>query len=127
PLRRMFATSGNDELSPERVERIRSQLPMSYALYGFLIGGAVVTASWWFQIFINTYEFNWDGVKRIHFETPYMYIVDVMAPLGLGVLFWRLGRAQAKVRASNIILEDRVRERTMEITLEKARTSAILD
>lgn len=98
----------------------------NHALMGAFIGTALALASWVFELLRRDLGWNLVNIATIHDHNPLLYLID-FAPLIAAALFGKIGQIQARITVSNLELEDRVNERTFQITLEKARTSAIFD
>ncbi|CAN5214583.1 hypothetical protein BH09SUM1_BH09SUM1_08310 [soil metagenome] len=125
-MKRTIFQPTKEELTRERAREVQISIIARYALSGFAIGAAIMVCAWYFVMRSSGMPLAAMSVENAHDKNQLLYLVD-FAPLVLPALFGWLGRAQARFKMSNLDLEDRVRDRTLEITMEKARTSAILD
>ncbi len=97
-----------------------------YAAAGGALGVLVLGGCWVFELGRLDEGISFGAIARIHRETPLLYPL-LLVPLVLALGGAWAGRLKDRLRASYARLEDRVRERTAEAVLEKARTAAILD
>lgn len=96
------------------------------AAAGFLAGLLLLQCSLLFELYAQEAAFSLAGFRTIHLATPLLYLIWP-APLVLGLMGLWLGLLKDRILASQANLEVRVRERTAEAMMEKARSSAILD
>ena len=97
-----------------------------FGLAGFAAGLAILAGCWAFELAHFEETLSLDGLRSIHGETPLLYVL-LPLPVLLAIGAAWAGRLKDRLLASYMRLEDRVRERTAEAVLEKARTAAILD
>lgn len=97
-----------------------------YAAMGCFLGVALTAGAWIFQFIRDELPLSFQSVITIHRHNPLLFLID-LSPGLFALLFGMLGHVHALVEQSKAELEDRVNQRTFEITLEKARTNAILD
>jgi len=105
---------------------IQLRILLLYTAYGLGLGVLMNIIAWAIQIYHEQRPWSMDSIVAMHQENAMLYLFDGL-PMVFAALFVRLGFMQARIRINNLALEERVRERTTEITLEKARTSAIID
>jgi PAS domain S-box-containing protein len=114
-----------DDLTATTSHRWR-RLVLLYASTGALIGSAIVGGAWLIEIRSDELPPTFDSLRLLHRSNAMLWLIDLL-PLVFAGLFGRLGYVQSRLRLANLDLEERVRARTMEMTLEKARTAAIVD
>ena len=97
-----------------------------YAASGAGFGASLTIGAWIFVMLDAGLDLSLANVAAAHRLNQLLYLIDGAAVVG-GAIFAKIGQIQARLHRSNLQLEDRVRERTFEITMEKARTTAIFD
>ena len=97
-----------------------------YTLAGAALGVALTTSAWMFEFQEREVVISLEGLKELHRQNGLLWLID-LAPVIAALIFAKIGGNQARIERANRELEDRVTDRTFQITLEKARTSAILD
>ncbi len=97
-----------------------------YTAFGTLMGSILMILAWVVEMKLKNFEFALSSIPLVHQHNPLLVLID-LGPLIGAILFAMIGRTQSKLRTVNAELEDRVSQRTFQITLEKARTNAILD
>lgn len=122
--------SGKHLVDPSTYRKLASQsahwLVWKYAGIGFLLGLILTGAAWVFEIINQTTDSGFPSLIHVHKTNPLLYLIDTGPFLG-ALFFYMIGRAQYRLLCANDELEDRVRDRSFEVTLEKARLNAILD
>lgn len=98
----------------------------AYAGVGFVLGALLVLTAWIFELQRRQLAWSWVAVQDCHSLNPILLFIDV-SPFISAIFFGMIGRIQAQLKITNLGLEDRVRARMVELTFEKARSSAILD
>ncbi|MBI1292024.1 PAS domain S-box protein [bacterium] len=118
------------QLAEERFGRAAGEIQLRiialYAAYGFGLGALLNVVAWGIKAYAEELPWSLVTIHTLHLDNAMLYLFDGL-PLIFAALCARLGYVQARLHINNMALEERVRERTMEITLEKARTSAIID
>lgn len=93
---------------------------------GFVLGLILVVSAWISELRSSGVVWSMDSIRAAHQRNIPLWFVDA-SPIIAALFFGVIGRIQAKLKISNLELENRVRERMVELTLEKARSNAILD
>ncbi len=115
--------------SPEGDETPKAALRRTVAVYvgaGFFLGAFLAVLAWAAEIQFRGLPWSLRSVAEIHDYSVVLWLVD-LAPFVGAVVFYFLGRIQAELLEVNARLEERVARRTLQISLEKARTTAVLD
>ncbi|MCC6547341.1 PAS domain S-box protein [Candidatus Sumerlaeota bacterium] len=99
---------------------------LSYTAMGFLLGLILLVSAWIAELKSSGVDWTFESVRLAHQRNIPLWFVDA-APIIAALFFGVIGRIQAKLKISNLELENRVRERMVELTMEKARSNAILD
>ena len=73
--------------------------PYRYALAGFLLGLPFPTAGVLLEFLRSDLPFAFASVSALHGRAPLLYIIET-APLILGLLFWLMGRARERLKAT---------------------------
>lgn len=110
----------------EEARRQRRLLVWRYGLLGGSLGLVLTLAAWIFEFFLHGAFPTPAGIIFIHRHNPLLFFVDAGPFLG-ALLFAVIGNIQAKLLEAKTVLEELVRERSMETTLERAKLNAILD
>lgn len=108
------------------IRRLYLRTVSRYAAMGCFLGVALTAGAWVFQFIRDELPLTLQSIVLIHRNNPLLFLID-LSPGLFALLFGMVGHVHALVEESKAELEDRVNQRTFEITLEKARTNAILD
>jgi len=93
---------------------IDSSATVRFGIYGALFGACFPLIATLLDIVVQGLELSFESVIKVHTEQPLHWIINT-APLFLGLVASLVGIRQERITNFNAMLEQRVRERTLEL------------